>query len=154
MLGFVKMPNQSRRNYAVERWAAMVDSVLGAVDDPRTLVEWGRLCGLSASSIKVRCRTAGLRPKTALDFCRLLRIVVSDEPGTRDRRTLGQLDIIDERTIRRLLRRVGISSAVLTGATPCQFLASQVLITEPDYLSVTAKFTTAMATSTSEKRYV
>lgn len=129
------MANPSRRNYAVDRWAAMVGPVLGALEDPRTPVEWGRLCGLSASSIKVRCRVAGIRPKLALDFCRLLRVVTFDAPGSTERRILGQLNIIDERTMRRLLRRAGISAATLTGATTAEFLWSQRLVTNADYLA-------------------
>lgn len=113
----------------------MVGPVLGAPEDPRTLVEWGRLCGLSASSVKVRCRVAGMRPKLALDFCRLLRVVTFDAPGSTERRMLGQLNIIDERTMRRLLRRAGISTAMLTTVTPWEFLSSQCLVTQTDYLS-------------------
>lgn len=135
MLAATKVPNPSRRNYAVDRWTAMVGPVLRAPEDPRTLVDWGRLCGLSASGIKVRCRVAGIRPKLALDFCRLLRIVTHDEPASRERRILGQLNIIDERTMRQLLRRAGISTATLTTGTLSDFLSSQCVVTEPDYLS-------------------
>lgn len=113
----------------------MIAPVMSASDDPRTLFDWGRICGLSASSVKVRCRAAGIRPKIALDFCRLLRVVSIDAPGTTERRLLQQLDIIDERTMRRLLRRAGISPTALARATPSEFLSTQRFVTEADYLS-------------------
>jgi len=128
----------SRRDYPLERWVAIVVPVIGAAGDPRTLDEWGRLCGLSSSGIKARCRAAGIRPKLVLDFCRLLRVVTSDHAGSSERRLLGQLNIVDERTLRSLLRRAGISTANLTSVTPREFLWSQRLVTDVDYLSALA----------------
>lgn len=70
-----------------------------------TLPAWGRACrpALSASALKTRCRTAGVRPSQAKDFSRLLRTLSLAVRG--GWHPTEFLDIIDSRSLRRLLAR-------------------------------------------------
>jgi hypothetical protein len=86
---------------------------------------WCRGIGIARSTLKAWCRSAGARPKSSLDFIRLLRVVLrhAGEPWELGRR----LDIIDQRTAYSLMMRAGLSGhhAVPTVET---FLRQQRLI--------------------------
>lgn len=130
---------QSRRpvGYASERWARLVATVLISATDIKTVDAWAREAAISVSALKTWCRAAGLRAKTSLDFARLLRAV---------RRHAGSpaypyevLDVVDERTMSRLLRDGGI--CVVEGnkwPTVAEFLNRQTLIRDPSILQAIA----------------
>jgi CheY-like chemotaxis protein len=90
------------RAHAAARWAQAIARIVGAAGDPRTLDAWGRHIGASAGTIKNWCRIAGLSPRRSLTFARLLRAVVRHRLD--GYRPADVLDIVDHRTLARLLR--------------------------------------------------
>lgn len=92
---------------ATSRWASLVVRATDADFDPRTLALWGRCVGASVTTLRSRCRLAGVRTKASLDFARLLRAV------TRSRATGSEvaieLDVYDLRTLRRLMCLGGLA---------------------------------------------
>jgi FixJ family two-component response regulator len=87
--------------HAASRWARVVVRVIDAPSDPRTLHSWGRLVGASPGTLKNWCRMVGLSSKRSLDFARVLRAVVRQK--TAGARPQDSLDVVDRRTLRRLL---------------------------------------------------
>jgi CheY-like chemotaxis protein len=124
-------------SHAVQRWARIV--VLGAqcVSDPKTLHEWARDIGVSYGALRNWCRTANLSSRNSLGFTRLLRATILHERT--GRRFEDLLDVVDLRTLRKLLCRAAIvSEASRTGnivAAIDEFLGRQSFITDRDALS-------------------
>jgi hypothetical protein len=127
--GDVILPRPDDRSYAAERWA---DAVMAIVDCPRdltTLEAWARHTGIGQGTLRVWCRAAQVRPKSALDFGRLLRAVVRARPGpVWDLPSL--LEIVDGRTLGALLARSGLSGEATRGVPPTveAFLGRQTLV--------------------------
>ena len=120
--------------HAASRWANAVVRMLNVPRDPKTIPGWGRAVGVSAGALKNWCRTAGLSSKRSLDFARLLRAVVRhNADGFRPE---DSLDVVDRRTLRRLLSLGGSSGGPF--GLPQQveaFLERQVLIRDAMALS-------------------
>jgi hypothetical protein len=103
--------------HAASRWAGLVVAIVGSPTDPRTLVMWARLVGVSVGQLRTLCRLAGLTAKASLDFGRLLRAVAHDNG---ERWPLEEyLDVSDPRTIGSLLRRAGL----VNGDVPADVLS-------------------------------
>lgn len=114
---------------STRRW---VDAVLAVVDhdsDTRTVAEWCRTAGKSASCIRSICVMQGVRPKPSLNFGRILRLVVRDEVDL----IWQHLSVDDPRTVRRILKMAGIESPPAPVFTPTalQFIQSQRYILAP-----------------------
>jgi hypothetical protein len=92
--------------HAAERWAECVVAIVRADADPRTLIEWARIAGVSAGTLRDRCLAAGLRAKSSLDFARLLRAVVVSGSECK---LPEVLDVLHARTLRRLLSAGGFT---------------------------------------------
>jgi hypothetical protein len=111
--------------HATRRWARAVLGILDCTFDPKTIDAWGAFIGASGSAIRQWCRSARVRPKASLDFARVLRAVVLSQGRTWDLYNL--LDIVDERTMRNLLLRGGVSDLIDTTEPPdtLRYLAEQ-----------------------------
>jgi hypothetical protein len=127
-------PPSSAKAYAAERWARAVLSVARCSYDPKTIVAWGHCIGASAGALRAWCRAAHVRPKASLDFARLLRAVMQSKGRTWDLNNI--LDIVDERTLRRLLDRAALSGVDPFGQAPSvdEFLTRQTLVTQTSAL--------------------
>lgn len=82
---------------------------------------------MGRGAIKCRCANAGTTAKDSLDFARLLRAVVRH--GDRQWYLRDILDIVDPRTLRRLLDRAHIDGSTSLAPTLEEFLQNQTLIT-------------------------
>ena len=102
---------------AYQRWVSLIVPVLDAERDPRTLAEWGRQVGASASTLRSRCAAAGQGAKASLDFARLLRLVVRLQAAGDNWDPAAELSSCDPRTAQTLLSRGGFRG-VLPGSTP------------------------------------
>jgi hypothetical protein len=120
---------RSSHSYAAERWAKAVERVIRAPEDTRTMRVWGKMVGVSSASLAMWCRAAQASPRRSLELGRLSRAVLTTDG------TLGGiqdvLDIVDPKTIRRLLQRAGVSPMTVTGQrmTLGDFLQRQQLVT-------------------------
>ena len=111
--------------HAARRWARAVARMIDSPADPRTVEGWGRTIGVSRGTLKAWCRALGVSSKRSLDLARLLRAVVrqTDEGiGPED-----SLDIIDRRTLTRLLSSSGTGRAALPSRIDA-LLEGQILI--------------------------
>jgi hypothetical protein len=111
--------------HAIQRWARAVHGILRCSFDPTTIDAWGKVIGASGSAIRQWCRLAGFRPKASLDFARLLRAVVISQGRTWE--VYNLLNVMDERTMRKLFARGGLSDAISSPQPPdtMTFLAEQ-----------------------------
>lgn len=114
--------------YAAERWARAVLGVVHCAYDPKTIIAWGHCVGASGGALRAWCRAAHVRPKASLDFARLLRAVIQSKGDTWDLNNI--LDIVDQRTLRHLLDRAGLTGVDPFGEPPRldEFLTRQRLI--------------------------
>jgi hypothetical protein len=94
------------RAHAADRWAQAVLGIIPSDADPRTLAGWGRTIGTSRGALRAWCRAAHIQPRRALDFARVLRSVVISQGKHLD--LMNLLDVIDDRTLIRLLKRGGV----------------------------------------------
>ena len=116
--------------HAAERWAEAVTGILDCPFDPRTVAKWAKAIGASEGALRDWCKVARCRPKTSLDFARLLRAVVQSQEHGWD--PFNLLDVANERTMRNLLRRGGlpdVRSSTLR-LTPGGFLLTQRFVTD------------------------
>lgn len=141
------------RAHAAERWTHAIIALLDAPSDPRSLELWGRHVGVSLGTLRAWCRAAGVSAKASLDFARLLRAVLQSRGSTWDPQNL--LDVVDDRTLRRLTERGGIAEFRVGGAPPTieTFLASQRLVTrEADLTAVCAALSVGAPTAGIQRR--
>lgn len=99
-------------NHAATVWADMVAVALESDDDPKTLGSLAAALGASVTSVKNRCRLAGVGAKYTVDLGRILR-------ACRLSRDVGGcptdfLDVAEPRTFMRLLGRFGFSGLSLS----------------------------------------
>jgi hypothetical protein len=115
--------------HAADRWAHSVIGVLDCPFDPRTLALWAQTIGVSEGALRDRCRAAQCRPKSSLDFARLLRAVVQSQQHGWD--PFNLLDVVNERTMKNLMGRGGVPDLLVPGGclTPRGFLHRQHFIT-------------------------
>jgi CheY-like chemotaxis protein len=94
---------------AAERWAMNVRKGCGSDRDPKTVGLWAGCARTCPTSVRENCALVEIEPRDARDFMRVLRAVIRGAalqcpPGV-------LLDIGDARTLDRLVRRAGFSSA-------------------------------------------
>jgi hypothetical protein len=110
-----------------DRWADVVVRAVVAPGDPKTLDVWGRAVALSRGTLRGYCYAAGVSPKRALDFTRLLRAVVTSEGAQWEPAAL--VDVADLRTMKRLFERGGLPWRVQPRAPLLEeFLTRQTLV--------------------------
>jgi len=93
--------------HAAVRWARAIVKATKSEIDPKTLLGWSRAAGAATGTLRSWCRAAGVSAKTSLDFARMLRAVLLSTDGHWD--PLSVLDVVDERTLKRLAERSGLS---------------------------------------------
>jgi CheY-like chemotaxis protein len=119
--------------YAAARWARLLAAVIDAPNDPRTIAVWGRLTFVSPGALRNWCWTAGLAPRRSLVFARLLRAVA--QSGVRRNTPENLLDVVDRRTLVRLLRMAGFTSPEDLPSEIELFLRRQALVHDQHMLS-------------------
>lgn len=115
--------------HAADRWARAVAGILDCPFDPKTVALWGKAIGVSEGTLRDWCRVAHCRPKSSLDCARLLRAIVQSQEHDWD--PFNFLDVANERTMRNLLQRGGLSDLLSTNLpfTPQAFLVKQRFVT-------------------------
>lgn len=120
--------------HAARRWAGAVTAVLSTAGDPKTVSGWARSLGASASVLRTTCRAAGVGCKKSLDFARLLRAVHRAADTGWD--PFNLLDVVDDRTMDRLLTRGGLTAWTCAAAPSLDaFIRNQRLVSRPDLLT-------------------
>jgi hypothetical protein len=95
--------------------------------DVKTLGDWARAARVSVGSTRGYSATAGLLPRHALDFARLLRVIVQAGPGSWE--PARWLTVSDPRHLRKLLARGGLLRSLADGlATVETYLGNQWLV--------------------------
>jgi CheY-like chemotaxis protein len=105
-----------------ERWAALVLETIDAERDPRTITGWAKWVGVSRSMIGECCRLVRIATHDACDFARLLRAICQSGRAWQPE---AVLDLADQRTVKRLLARAGLSPQRTVTPTTGEFLACQ-----------------------------
>jgi hypothetical protein len=96
------------RRHRAERWATAIVGVLAFPADPRTIAGWAQGIGAGYGTLRSWCRAAGVSARNSLALSRMLRAVVL---ASRHRcAPQDVLDIVDERTLRKLVRGAGMAS--------------------------------------------
>src|SRR5262245_15011791 len=93
--------------HPAKRWAALLRLALTCTHDVTTVRAWAREAGMCETQLRLRCRRAGVPAKRSLDFGRSLRAVLWRE--IHGGAIKDYLDVADDRTIRRLFARMGLS---------------------------------------------
>ena len=126
------------RAYAAERWARAVAAVVDSPDDPRTLEAWGRMAAAGRGTLRSWCRAAQIPAKASLAFARLLRAIVQSQGASWDPQ--NTLDIVDQRTLKRLFDRGGLPDGDARTLPPsCEhFLSRQRLVSHAAALRAVA----------------
>lgn len=94
---------------ACARWATLMIGIIKSPTDPRTLASWARAVAVSRGTIRNWCRIANVPARSSLMLGRVLRALVH-------RQRLGlriedYLDIVDKRTLVKLLAKCGMVEA-------------------------------------------
>jgi hypothetical protein len=116
-------------DHAAMRWAKVVVAAIDSEFDPRTLAAWGKTVGVSSGALRTWCRTAHTSPRTSLYFCRMLRAVALAE--LRGWEPENILDVVDERTLRKLLEQAGIGAKNSEVPTVAGFVRRQRFVSNP-----------------------
>jgi hypothetical protein len=123
------------RAHAAERWARAVVRIIRSNSDPKTLAGWGRTIGVSRGALRAWCQAAHIQPRRALDFARVLRAVVISQGQAFDLTNL--LDVVDDRTVVRLLKRGGVLELEHSNSPPlpAEFISNQLFVRDDLALS-------------------
>lgn len=121
-------------SHAAERLANAIVMATSSPADPRTLAAWGQRVGVSRGALRVWCAAAGVSARSSLDFLRILRAVIQTQNGAWD--LFGVLDIVDERSLARLLHRGGIGHILERTQPPSvgEFLKLQRFVKNADLI--------------------
>lgn len=117
--------------HAATRWAALVVAILHAPADVRTNREWGRLVGVSTTTLRDWCRMARTSAAPSLGLGRVLRAVERSR-GQRWR-PAQHLSVSEPRTLARLIERSGLPAGA-PSVTTQELLASQSFVDDVDAL--------------------
>jgi hypothetical protein len=111
---------------------------------------WGRTLGASRGSLRAWCRAAHIQPRCALDFARLLRAVVISQGTAFDLTNL--LDVVDDRTLVRLLKRGGVLELKdrTSPPSPGEFISNQIFVRQDAALSAVRQFLKGQESSSGE----
>ena len=89
-----------------DRLAGLILSAAALTVDVKTVQDWATATHVSVGSLRGYCHTLGIQPKHALDFTRLLRVVLASRDGSWEP---GRwLAVSDPRHLQALLARGGL----------------------------------------------
>jgi CheY-like chemotaxis protein len=111
--------------HAAARWARALVPVIDSPVDPRTLEGWARCIAVSPSTLRKWCYAAGIGPRRALVFARLLRATTLTARGHYSLEAL--LDFVHRRTFLGLLKFSGFDLPNVP-TDPAEFLERQTLV--------------------------
>jgi hypothetical protein len=103
---FEVRPARERCVSCADRLALLMLAVVPLSADVKTLGDWAHAAYVSVGSLRGYCGAVGIQPKRALDFARLLRVVLRSNDG--DWEPARWLAVSDPRHLRRLLTRGGL----------------------------------------------
>lgn len=129
-------------DHPLTRWAHLVVGMLTSTRDLKTVHEWGRFIGVSASAVRAWCRRARQPVRQSLLFGRVLRAITMGE-GSSTTLPEDLLDIADSRTLTKVIVASGGRQGSLP-STVSEFLARQTLITDINAIRVIALFLTSL----------
>ena len=114
--------------YATRRWVEIMGAAIESAIDPRTMTVWSRLVGISVPGIVMRCRAADMSPRRSLELSRITRALLRG--NGRFENIQEHLDVVDMRTVDRLLKRAGLSrtTAFDPATLPNSFFIVQTLV--------------------------
>src|SRR5262249_8465696 len=126
-------------SHAADRLADAIIVATRAPTDPRTLSAWGHHVGVSRGTLRVWGRAAHTSARGGLDFLRVLRAVHLSRDHAWDLFSL--LDVIDDRTVGRLLDRGGVRQLLSSTHPPSidEFVAAQRFVERADVLRAVLK---------------
>jgi len=101
----------SEASHAIARWTDVIVRGVRSPKDMPTLNEWGKAVAVSKGGIRNWCYTANLSPRRSLQFMRVLRAVIKQQGSSSSAEDL--LDIVDRRTLAKVLTRAGGTSREL-----------------------------------------
>jgi hypothetical protein len=123
----LSMPARDRCVSCADRLAMLMLAVAPLTADVKTLGDWAHAAHVSVGSLRGYCGAVDIQPKRALDFARLLRVVLRSNRG--DWEPTRWLAVSDLRHLRRLLARGGLLRLPGTGSPTIQtYLERQALI--------------------------
>jgi hypothetical protein len=102
---------------AVDWMANAIHAACESPRDPRTFELWAAVAGTCARTLRSHCRAAHIQGQAALDFARLLRARLQGRRSGWPWPDL--LDIVEPRTLTRLLERGGFRSVGRSVWTRC-----------------------------------
>jgi len=126
-------------SHSADRLANAIVLATSSPTDPRTLAAWGARIGVSRGALRVWCKAAHVQARSCLDFLRVLRAVMLSRNEACD--LLSALDVVDERSLIRLLDRGGLRqlSAGQKPTTVEQFLATQRFLENPQLVRAVSR---------------
>jgi len=125
-------PRPEHEAHAAERLARVLVPIVDSSKDPRTVAMWAQLVFASSGALRNWCSTAGISPRRALVFGRLLRVMFLSRGSAGKLENL--LDVADRRTLLVLLRFSGLSSADKFPQDLNEFLKRQTIVRDPELL--------------------
>jgi CheY-like chemotaxis protein len=128
----VREPAIAPNAHAAARWARALVPVIDSPADPRTLEGWARCIAVSPSTLRKWCYAAGIGPRRALVFARLLRATTLAARGHYTLEAL--LDFVHRRTFLGLLKFSGFDLPHVP-TDPAEFLERQTLVRDAAALS-------------------
>jgi hypothetical protein len=126
-------------SHAADRLARAIVVATSSPSDLRTLAAWGQSVGVSRGALRVWCKAARLTARSCLDFVRVLRAVILFENQAWD--LFSTLDIVDERSLVRLLDRGGVRELAKCHKPPTveEFLRGQRFLQNPQVVQALSR---------------
>jgi FixJ family two-component response regulator len=119
--------------HSLSRWADVVVRAISALEDPRTLSEWGHEIGASEGAIRNWCDGPKLHARESLLLARVLRAVIRQQGTSAAPEHL--LNIVDPRTLKKVLLRSGGTKERLPASVD-DLLKNQRFIEKPEAIAV------------------
>jgi hypothetical protein len=126
-------------SHSADRLAKAIVTATSSPTDPRTLAAWGQRVGVSRGALRVWCKAARVSARSSLDFLRVLRAVILSENQTWD--LFSTLDVVDERSLIRLLDRGGVRELSRSAKPPTvhEFLIGQRFLDNPEVVQAVSR---------------
>lgn len=122
--------NEAPIYYGAERWAKAMLLLVNCEHDPRTVADWSQALGAGRATLSSWCAATHVSLRRSLELGRLLRALRLTDGKVNELHAV--MDIVEPRTLTRLLRRAGFAQADGTSTLALgEALRSQQLVTDP-----------------------